>query len=82
MLRWSSTTRNTVVRAELEIYPPLKTSGDMRYLKRQYKVKEDAKKRLPTMVVWKKGTKERAGKVWQDILVLRGTMVNRTKYCW
>ena len=77
VLGCSSTTSNTVLRAELGMYP-LKTIRDVRKLKWQYKVKNMPNKRLPAIVdkaVWEKVTKGRAGirwdsvveKVWKDI---------------
>lgn len=77
VLGCSSTTSNTVLRAELGMYP-LKTNRDVRKLKWQYKVRNMPKHRLPAIAdraVWEKVTKGRAGvrwdsvveKVWQDI---------------
>ena len=76
-LRCSSTTSNTVLRAELGMRP-LKTNRDTRKFIWQYKVRNMPKKRLPAIVdraVWEKVTKGRAGirwdgvveKVWKDI---------------
>ena len=73
----SSTTSNTVSRAELGMYP-LEINRDVRKLKWQYKVRNMPKKRLPAIAdraVWEKVTKGRAGirldsvveKVWKDI---------------
>ena len=73
----SSTSSNTVLRAELGMYP-LTTNRDVRKLKWQYKVRNMTKKRLPAIAgraVWEKVTKGRAGirwdsvveKVWKDI---------------
>ena len=45
ILRCSSTTSDTVVRAELGMHP-LKTNRDMRKLKWQYKSKKHAKKEV------------------------------------
>ena len=59
----SSTTSNTVLRAELGMYP-LETNRDVRKLKWQYKVRNMPKKRLPAIAdraVWEKVTKGRAG---------------------
>ena len=56
-------TSNTVLRAELGMYP-LKTHRGVRKLKWQYEVKNVPKKRLPAIVdraVWEKTTKVRAG---------------------
>ena len=56
ILGCSSTTSNTVLRAELGTYP-LKTNRDVRKLKWQYKVKNMPEKRLPAIVdrdVWEK----------------------------
>ena len=73
----SNTTSNTVLRAELGMYP-LETNRDVRKLKWQYKVRNMPKKRLPAIpdrAVWEKVTKGRAGirwdsvveKVWKDV---------------
>ena len=43
-----STTSNTVLRAELGMYP-LETNRDVRKLKRQYNVKNIPEKRLPAI---------------------------------
>ena len=62
ILGCSSTTRNTVRRAELGMHP-LKTNRDVRKLKLQYKVKNMHEERLPAIVdkaVWEKITKGRA----------------------
>ena len=59
----SSTSSNTVLRAELGMYP-LETNRDVRNLKWQYQVRNMPKKRLPTIAdraVWEKVTKGRAG---------------------
>ena len=59
ILRCSSTTRNTVLRAELGMYP-LETIRDMRKLKCQYKANIMPEKRLPAIAdraVWEKITK-------------------------
>ena len=56
ILGCSSTTRNTVFRVELGMYP-LETNRDVRNLKLQYKVKNMPEKRLPAIVdtaVWEK----------------------------
>ena len=77
VLGCSSTTSNTVLRAELGMYP-LKTNRDVRKLQCQYKVRNIPKTRLPTVTdraVWEKVTKGRAGirwdnvveKIWKDI---------------
>ena len=58
ILGCSSTTSNTVSRAELGTYP-LKTNRDARKLKWQYEVKNMPEKRLPAVVdiaVWEKIT--------------------------
>ena len=62
ILGCSSMTRNTVLRAELRMYP-LKTNRDARKLKWQHKVKSMPEKRLPVIAdraVWEKITKGRA----------------------
>ena len=46
--RCSRTTSNTVLRADLGMYP-LKTNRDMRKLKWQYRVRNMPKKRLPAI---------------------------------
>ena len=59
VLGCSSTTSNTVIRAELGMYP-LETNRDARKLKWQYKVRNMPKKRLPAIAdraVWEKVTK-------------------------
>ena len=59
----SSTTSNTVLRAELGMYP-LKTKRDARKFKWQYIVTDMPEKKLPAIVdnaVWEKKTKGRAG---------------------
>ena len=77
VLGCSSTTSNTVIRAELGMYP-LETNRDARKLKWQYKVRNMPKKRLPAIanrVVREKVTKGRAGlrrdsvveKVWKEM---------------
>ena len=56
ILGCSSTTSNTVLRAELGMYP-FKTSGDVRKLKWQHEVNNMPKKRLPAIddrAVWEK----------------------------
>ena len=63
ILGYSSTTSNTVLRAELGM-SPLKTNKDVKKLKWQYKVTNMPEKRSPAIVdraVWKKITKGRAG---------------------
>ena len=67
----SSTTSNTVLRAELGMYP-LKTNRDLRELKWQYKVENMPEKRLPAIVdraVWEEETKGRAGVRWDNNVV-------------
>ena len=62
ILGCSSTTRNSVPRAELRMYP-LETNRDARKLKWQHKVKSMPEKRLPVIAdraVWEKITKGRA----------------------
>ena len=62
----SSTSSNTVLRAELGMYP-LETNRDVRNLKWQYQVRNMPKKRLPAIAdrdVWEKVTKGRAGIRW------------------
>ena len=57
--RCSSPTRNKVLRAKLGLYP-LKTNGDMKKLKWQYKVRNMPKKGLPAIIdraVWEKVSK-------------------------
>ena len=69
-LACSSTTRNTVLRAELGMYPP-KTNRDARKLKGQYKVKNMPEKRLPAMfdrAVLEKITKGRGGIRWDNVV--------------
>ena len=59
MLGCSSTTSNTVLRAELGMHPR-KTNRDMRKLKWQYKVRDMPENRLPAIVdrtVWEKSQK-------------------------
>ena len=63
MLGCSSTTSNTVRRAELEMYS-LRTNRDARKLKWQHELKNMPEKRLPAIVnkvVWERVTKGRAG---------------------
>ena len=55
----STTSNNTVLRAELGMYP-LKTKSDVRKSKCQYKVRNMPKRGLPGIVdraVWEKATK-------------------------
>ena len=54
--RGSSTTSNTVLRAELEMYP-LETNRDTRKLKWLYKVRRMPKKRFPAIVDRAEGSK-------------------------
>ena len=66
----SSTTSNSVSRAELGLYP-LETNRDARKLKWQYKLKHMPEKRLPAIVdraVWGKVTKGRAGIRWDNVV--------------
>ena len=59
VLGCSSTTSNTVLRAELGMYP-LKTNRDVRKLKWPYTVRNMPKTRLPAIpnrAVWEKVTK-------------------------
>ena len=66
--RCSSTTSNTVLRAELGMYP--KTNIGARQLKWQYKVRNMPNKRLPAIAdraAWEKVTKERAGITWDSV---------------
>ena len=76
VLGCSSTTSNTVLRAELGMYPLNNQRREK--VDRAIESKEDAKKRLPAIAdraVWEKVTKGRAGvrwdsvveKVWKDI---------------
>ena len=70
ILGCSSTTSNTVLRAELEMYP-LQTNGDVIKLKWQCKVNNVPEKRLPARVdraVWEKITKGRAGIKWDNVV--------------
>ena len=70
VLGCSSTTSNTVLRAELGMYP-LKTDRDVRKLKWQYKLRNTPKKRLPAIAdraVWEKATKGRAGIRWDSVV--------------
>ena len=70
ILGCSSTTSNTVLRAELGMYP-LKTNRGGRKLKWQYKVNNVPEKRLPAIVdraVWEKITKRRAGIRWDNVV--------------
>ena len=70
ILGCSSTTSNTVLRAELGMYP-LETNTDVRKFRRQYKVNNMPEKRLPAIVdraVWEKKTKGRAGTRWDNIV--------------
>ena len=70
ILGCSSTTSNTVLRAELEMHP-LKTNRGVRKLKWQYKVNNIPGKRLPAIVdraVWEKIRKGRAGIRWDNIV--------------
>ena len=69
-LRCSSATSNTVSRAELG-NDPLETTGDMRKLEWQYKLRNMTKNRLPARVdraVWEKVTKGRAGIRWDSVV--------------
>ena len=64
-----NTTSNTVLRAELGMYP-LEANRHARKLKWQYKVINVPKKRLPARVeraVWEKLTKGRAGIRWENV---------------
>ena len=64
ILGCSNTTSNTVLRAELGMYP-VTTNRDVRKLKRQYKVRNMSEKSLPAIIdnaVREKVTKGRAGK--------------------
>ena len=66
----SSTTSNTVLRAELGMHP-LKTTRDVRKLKWQYRVKSMADKRSLAVVdgvVWEKITKRRSGIRWDSVV--------------
>ena len=66
----SSTTSDTVLRAELGMYPR-KTNRDVRKLNWQNNVRNMAKKRLPAIAdkaVWKKVTKGRAGIRWDSVV--------------
>ena len=70
MLRCSSRTGNTVLKAELGIHP-LETNRDMTKLAWQYTVRNTPKKRLPAIVdraVWEKVTKGRAGTRWDGVV--------------
>ena len=70
ILGCSSTTSNTVVRAELGMYP-IKTKRDVRKLKWQCKVRNIPGKRLPAIAdraVWEKVTPGRAGIRWDDVV--------------
>ena len=70
ILACSSTTRNTVLRAELGMYP-LKTNRDARKLKGQNKVKNMPEKRLPAIAdraVLEKITKGRTGIRWDNVV--------------
>ena len=70
ILGCSSTTNNTVLRAEEGMYA-LKTNRDVRKLKWQYKVSNMPEKRLPAIAdsaVWEKITKERAGIRWDNVV--------------
>lgn len=68
---YSKKTSNTVlIVVELGIYP-LKTNGDMGKRKRQCKVRNMPRNRLPAeidRVVWKKVTKRQAGIRWDSIV--------------
>ena len=70
ILGCSSTPSNTLLRAELEVYP-LETNRDVRKLKWQYKARNMQEIRLPAIadrVVWEKITKGRAGIRWDDVV--------------
>ena len=70
VLGCSRTTRITVLRAELGMYPR-KTNRDVRKLNWQNNVRNMAKKRLPAIAdkaVWKKVTKGRAGIRWDSVV--------------
>ena len=70
ILGCSSTTSNTVLRAELGMYP-LKTNRDVRKLKWQYKVRNLPKKRsavIADRAVRDKVTKGRAGIRWDSVV--------------
>ena len=70
VLGCSSTTSNTVLRAELGIYPH-KTNRDVRKLKCQYKLRNMPNKMLPAIAdraVWEKVTKGRAGIRWDSVV--------------
>ena len=71
ILRCSNTMSNTVLRAELGMYP-IKTNKDVRKMKRQHKVRNmPEKKRLPAIAdraVWEKITKGRAGIRWDNVV--------------
>ena len=66
-----STSSNTVLRAEMGMYP-LKTTRDVRQqLEWQYKVRNMPKKRLPPIAdraAWEKVTKGRAGIRWNSVV--------------
>ena len=70
ILGCSSTTSNTLSRAELGMYP-LETNRDVIEMKLQYKVKNMPEKRLPAIVddaVWEKITGGRAGTRWDNVV--------------
>ena len=70
VLRFSSTTNNdTVLRAELGVYP-LKTNRDARKLKWQHQARNMPEKRLPVVAnsaVWEKVTKGQAEIRWDNV---------------
>ena len=81
----SSTSSNTVLRAELGMYP-LETNRDVRNLKWQYQVRNMPKKRLPAIAdrdVWEKVTKGRAGIRWDSVVekVWKYIGGNQKRYC-
>ena len=70
ILGCSSTSSNTLLRAELRMYP-LTTNRDERKLKKRYKVNIMPEKRLPAIAdraVWEKMTKGRAGITWDNVV--------------
>ena len=70
ILGCSSTTSNTVLRAELGMYP-LQTNRDVRKLKWQYKIDNISEMRLPAIAdraVWENMAKGRAGIRWDNVV--------------
>ena len=70
ILGGSSTTSNTVLRAELGMYP-LQRDRDVRKLKWPCKARNMPEKKLPAVAdraVWEKITTRRAGILWDNVV--------------